>query len=99
MPKTTKRRKRGVKPRSNSKRRRYFYWKYRKNHPERFQKGTGSSFVKPLSKEEAAAARKANITNDEFRYEQACSWAILMGEQLPDKREFMANLARKRAKK
>lgn len=83
---------------ASSKRKRYFYWKYRKAHPERFQKPTGS-FVKPLSREEAAAARKANISNDEFRYEQACSWAILMGEQLPDKREFMANLARKRGHK
>lgn len=54
-------------------------------------------FAKPLSKEEANAARKANISKDEFRYRQACSWAILMGEDLPDKRKFMADLARKRA--
>ena len=88
--------KRGQK--ASSKRRRYFYWKYRKAHPEKFAKRS-ASFVKPLSKDEAAAARKAGITNDEFRYEQACSWAILMGEQLPDKREFMANLAKKRGQK
>lgn len=88
--------KRGAK--ASSKRRRYFYWKYRKAHPEKFAKRS-ASFVKPLSKDEAAAARKAGITNDEFRYEQACSWAILMGEQLPDKREFMANLAKKRGQK
>ncbi len=88
--------KRGQK--ASTKRRRYFYWKYRKAHPEKFAKRS-ASFVKPLSKDEAAAARKAGITNDEFRYEQACSWAILMGEQLPDKREFMANLAKKRGQK
>ena len=83
---------------ASNKRRRYFYWKYRKAHPEKFAKRS-ASFVKPLSKDEAAAARKAGITNDEFRYEQACSWAILMNEPLPDKREFMANLARKRGAK
>ena len=83
---------------ASSKRKRYFYWKYRKAHPEKFTK-PASGFVKPLSKDEAAAARKAGISNDEFRYEQACSWAILMGEPLPNKNEFMANLARKRGTK
>ena len=78
---------------------RYFYWKYRKAHPERYQKRSGIGYVKPLSKEEATAARKAGITNDEYRYEQACSWAILMNEPLPDKRQFMANLAKRRTKK
>lgn len=91
-----KRTERGKK--SDSKRRSFFYWRFRKAHPEKFTKPS-SGFVKPLSKDEASAARKAGISDDEFRYEQACSWAILMGEQLPDKREFMANLAKRRAKK
>lgn len=55
--------------------------------------------VKPLSKYEAVAARKAGISNDEFRYEQARDWAILMGEQFPDKKKFMADLAAKREKR
>ena len=77
---------------ASASRRRYFYWKYRKAHPE-------SGFVKPLSKEDAARARAAHISNDEYRYESACSYAILMGEPLPNKKEFMADLARRRARK
>ena len=78
---------------------RFFYWKYRKAHPERYQKPKGLTYYKPMSKDEARAAEKAGISNDEYRYEQACSWAILMGEPLPDKRRFMDELSKRRAKK
>ena len=85
--------------RKSSARRRFFYWKYRKAHPERFKRHSEVGYYKPLSKDEAAAIKKAGVTNDEYRYEQACSWAILMGEPLPDKRRFMDELSKRRAKK
>ena len=82
-----------------SSRRRFFYWRYRKAHPEKFPKKGLGGYYKPLSKEEATVAKNAGVSNDEYRYEQACSWAILMGEQLPDKKQFMADLAKRRAKR
>ncbi len=57
-----------------------------------------AGFVKPLSKQEAKEAEDAHISKDEFRYRQACSWAILMGEELPNKDKFMADLQAKRAR-
>ena len=78
---------------------RFFYWKYRKAHLERYQKPKGLTYYKPMSKDETRAAKKAGISNDEYRYKQACSWAILMDEQLPDKKQFMTDLAKRRARK
>ena len=53
-------------------------------------------FVKPLAKWEAAEAKKQGISNDEYRYEKAKDYALLMGEQLPNKDKFMKDLAEKR---
>ena len=53
-------------------------------------------YAKPLSKEESRLIKEHHLPEDEYRYQQACSWAILMGEQLPDRKRFMADLAKKR---
>lgn len=45
---------------------------------------------KPTSLIEARHMEALGMTREEYRYSQACAWAILMGEQLPDKNEFMA---------
>lgn len=58
-------------------------------------KGTPQNPVKtfkPLSKAEAEDMRKGGFTEDEYRYKQAKDWAIVMGEELPDKRKFMQEL-------
>ena len=58
-------------------------------------KGTPQNPVKtfkPLSKAEAEDMRKGGFTEDEYRYKQAKDWAIVMGEEIPDKRKFMQEL-------
>lgn len=45
--------------------------------------------IKPLSKWEAEYMKKSGISKEEYLYEQACKWALLMGEELPRKDEFM----------
>jgi|GEM_PF-2808540 len=63
---------------------------------EKALKAVSGRFVKPLSKEEGKFIKEHHLTEDEYRYRQACNWAILMGGELPDKKRFMADLAKKR---
>ena len=60
------------------------------------QKPNPVTYFKPLSKEEGEDMRKRGMTEDEYRYKQASDRAILMGEQIPDKNEYMKGLAEKR---
>ena len=53
---------------------------------------TPARTFKPLSKAEAEDMRKGGYTEDEYRYNQAKDYAIAMGEEIPDKREFMQEL-------
>ena len=63
------------------------------------RKESSVRYYKPLSKEEASAVKKAGVSEDEYRYRQACTWAIMMGEQIPEKKRFMADLAKKRSER
>lgn len=69
---------------------------YKNVSPQKPKENVSGGYYKPLSKQEAEIAKKANVSNDEYRYEQACSWAIMMGEPLPDRNKFMSDLAKKR---
>ena len=53
---------------------------------------TPARTFKPLSKAEAEDMRKGGFTEDEYRYNQAKDYAIAMGEEMPDKRQFMQEL-------
>lgn len=53
---------------------------------------TPANTFKPLSKAETEDMKKGGFTEDEYRYKQAKDWAIVMGEQIPDKRIFMQEL-------
>lgn len=44
-------------------------------------------YHKPLSKDEA------KLIKEKYRYQQASAWAILMGEELPDKKQYMRELS------
>lgn len=55
--------------------------------------GKQVKYYKPLSKDEAKLIKEKGISPDEYRYQQASDWAILMGEELPDKREYMKELS------
>lgn len=50
-------------------------------------------YHKPLSKDEAKLIKEKGISPDEYRYQQASAWAILMGEELPDKKQYMRELS------
>lgn len=46
---------------------------------------------KSLSKIENEERQAQGLSVCEYRYAQACAWAILMGEDMPNKRDFFAN--------
>ncbi len=42
---------------------------------------------KPMAKYEAEHAKELGLSREEYRYRQACAWAILMGEEMPERKE------------
>lgn len=52
--------------------------------------------MKTLSKQEAKEAREANLSIEEYAYIEACRWAVLMGEEMPNKNEFINNFRKGR---
>lgn len=55
--------------------------------------GKQVKYYKPLSKDEAKLIKEKGISPDEYRYQQASAWAILMGEELPDKKKYTKELS------